>query len=559
MQRLPPWTGLRYSQDSKPELKGYEKTQIVEEALDPQVKKQTITYEIQPGKTLWDWLQLLLVPVVLASVAFAFNAGQASINQQLQDQSKQEQVINDYLNQMSTILLQYKLHDSQPGTPIRALAQASTLAALDRLDSAHKNIIVLFLYRADILKYHYYKHNETECGDPKVLKKQFPDENPIITLSQGHLEGVTISDLGLSCIDLHNMYLDGSNFSASVLDRADLGLSFATKADFSNTSMNSANLYYLDLEDANLQGAKLQYANMNGICLSHARLNGADLQHADLRVYHHHSVNRPPIQFCGQNDNAADTPANLSNADLTGTKLMQADFTQANLTGAILSGANLNGADLSGANLSGANLNQTVLKGTRYNTKQILVKDSQGNILVKVLPTIWPQGFNPKAAGATEINTLSGANLSGANLKGANMYNANLSATNLSGANLSGANMYNANLSATNLSGANLSGAVLWRDDLRSTNLSGTNLRGASLLRGDLSGTNLRGATLTGATLWGVDLSGTNLSGATLTGATLWGVDLSGANLSNAKITQAQLNEAISLKKAIMPDGKIHT
>ena len=533
--------------------------QIAGEALDPHAKMQTITYEIQPGKTLWDWLQLLLVPVVLAIVAFAFNAGQASINQQIQDQSKQEQVINDYLNQMSTILLQSKLHSSQPGDPIRALAQASTLAALGRLDSEHKNIIVLFLYRADILKYHYYKHKEMECGDPKVLKKQFTDENPIITLSQGHLEGVTINDLGLSCIDLHNVYLQGSNFSASVLDRADLGLSLAANADFSNTSMNSANLYYLDLEDANLQGAKLQSANMNGICLSHARLNGADLQNADLRVYHHHSVNRPPIQFCGQRDNAVVTPANLSNADLTGTKLMQADFTQANLTDAILAGADLTGADLRGASLRGANLDKTVLKGTRYNTKEILVKDSQGNILIKVLPTTWPQGFNPKAAGATEINTLSGANLSGANLKGANMYNANLSGTNMSGANLSGANMYNANLSGTNMSSANLSGAVLWRDDLRSTNLSGTNLSGASLLRGDLRGTNLSGATLTGATLWGGNLRGTNLSGAILTGATLWGVDLSGANLSNAKITQAQLNEAASLKRAIMPDGKTHT
>src|SRR5229473_936736 len=142
MQRLPLWTGLGYAQDPELVLKGYEKVQIAEETKETKAKKHTITYELQPGKTLWDWLQLLLVPVVLAIVAFSFNAGQASVNQQLEQKSNQEQVVNTYLGQMSNLLLQYHLHDSQLGDPRRAIAQAITLAALDRLDSEHKNIII---------------------------------------------------------------------------------------------------------------------------------------------------------------------------------------------------------------------------------------------------------------------------------------------------------------------------------------------------------------------------------------------------------------------------------
>jgi uncharacterized protein YjbI with pentapeptide repeats len=490
MQRLPLWTGLGYTQDPELVLKGYEKVppkvQIADETQGAEAKKHTITYELQPGKTLWDWLQLLLVPVVLAIVAFSFNAGQASVNQQLEQQSNQEQVVNTFLGQMSSLLLQYNLHGSPLGDPKRAIAQAITLSALDRLDSQHKNIIILFLYRADLLKYHYYKNNETECGDPKALKKQFSDEQPIITLSQGNIAGVTINDLKLSCIDLHNMHLEGSNFSTSVLDRADLGISLAKGADFSYTSMNSASLYYLDLSEANLQGAQLQYANMRGICLSHARLDSADLQHADLSVYRH-SVNRA-TPFCDQSDNATSTQANSSDVV----------FTRANLTDAVLTRANLTGANLSGADLSGADLDKAVLKGTRYNSKEILVKDSQGKYLIEVLPTTWPQGFNPKAAEATENNTLSGADLSGVDLSGAYLYDANLSGANLSGASLRGAN------------------------------LSDTSLHGA------------------------------NLSGASLNGAFLWGADLGGANLNNAKITQAQLNEAKSLKGATMPNGSKH-
>jgi hypothetical protein len=171
MQHLPLWTGLHYSQDFKPSLrnfglKGYEKVQIVEENPEGQTKKQTMTYELQSGKTLWDWFQLLLIPVVIAIVTFSFNASQASTNQNLEQQNNQEQVVNTYINQMSDLLLKYHLHESQLGDPIRAIAQAITLTALSRLDSEHKNIIVLFLYRADLLKYHYYKHGEKEC--PKI-------------------------------------------------------------------------------------------------------------------------------------------------------------------------------------------------------------------------------------------------------------------------------------------------------------------------------------------------------------------------------------------------------
>lgn len=80
MQRLPIWTGLGYSKDSKLGLKAYEKVLIADETQDAQTRKHIVTHKSQPGKTLWDWLQLLIVPVVLAIVAFSFNAGQESMN-----------------------------------------------------------------------------------------------------------------------------------------------------------------------------------------------------------------------------------------------------------------------------------------------------------------------------------------------------------------------------------------------------------------------------------------------------------------------------------------------
>ncbi len=49
------WTGFS----------GYHKVSIATETTSSP-KKITRTQEDQPGKTLWDWLQLLVVPLVLA-------------------------------------------------------------------------------------------------------------------------------------------------------------------------------------------------------------------------------------------------------------------------------------------------------------------------------------------------------------------------------------------------------------------------------------------------------------------------------------------------------------
>ena len=71
--------------------------------------------------------------------------------------------------------------------------------------------------------------------------------------------------------------------------------------------------------------------------------------------------------------------ADLRRADLFGADLEGADLSGANLNEANLYEADLNGADLGGALLSRANL-----IGARANKN-----------------TVWPEGFDPKAAGVT--------------------------------------------------------------------------------------------------------------------------------------------------------------
>ena len=103
------------------------------------------------------------------------------------------------------------------------------------------------------------------------------------------------------------------------------------------------------------------------------------------------------------------------------------------------------------------------------------------------------------------------------------------------------------------LSGADLSEAKLSSANLSHVNLSGARLRGADLSSAWLSQADLSQADLSHANLWGVWLGGADLSSASLSGA-----NLSSANLSGASVTPEQLDEALSLKDTILPDGSKH-
>jgi uncharacterized protein YjbI with pentapeptide repeats len=145
-------------------------------------------------------------------------------------------------------------------------------------------------------------------------------------------------------------------------------------------------LYQVDLDSAVFQGANLYQVYLSPLRLIGANFNGAQLEGAYLKG----SV------FIGSSMEHANLACWRRKVctDLYGASLMRVDLIDADLSGANLSGANLDGADLSGAKLGGA-----ILHDAMYNTRPIAVINGQGE-LVTDMPTRWPAGFDPRAAGA---------------------------------------------------------------------------------------------------------------------------------------------------------------
>ena len=91
--------------------------------------------------------------------------------------------------------------------------------------------------------------------------------------------------------------------------------------------------------------------------------------------------------------------AYLRGADLRYANLTGADLRCANLTGANLTGANLTGADLTGANLTRSNLRYADLTGADLRYADLRGADLRGAVANDA--TVWPDGFDPTAAGVT--------------------------------------------------------------------------------------------------------------------------------------------------------------
>ncbi|MDJ0901226.1 MAG: pentapeptide repeat-containing protein [Xenococcus sp. MO_188.B8] len=305
-----------YSQDLKGKLylpKSY--------LLARDQKQSWLLKPILGGKTLWDWLGLLIVPGLIAMIAGVFTL--ITVSQQNEITKKQNEIFEqrdraeqdrnqqalliEYLNEITRLVEKGLLTSSDQSDIQRTIARARTLTLLRALDSDRKGELIQFLNTAQLIK----------------------TNQSIIDLRQSDLVSANLRGAELIEANLSGTNLIGTNLRGAKLSRANL----------SGAELSRANLSGAELSEADLRGAELSRANLSEAELSRANLSGAELSEADLRG------------------------AELSRANLSEADLSEADLSGADLIVADLSGANLRVANLSGADLGEAkNLNPKTVK-----------------------------------------------------------------------------------------------------------------------------------------------------------------------------------------------------
>jgi len=281
-------------------------------------------------KTLWNWMELLVVPAVLALIVFLLNKSQkdtelkiaelrriedresaeqrANVDREIERDRQRQKALEDYLDRMTELLLENKLRESLPSDEIRSIARTRTHTILQGLDGARKSQLIQFLYESSLIG---------KISEQGVIK-------PIIDLSFANLQNVEIKYGKLDGIDLSKANLRNTNFEAASLIGANFYSADLDDSDFSWAKLMGANLHAgirrVNFSSANLEKANLKSADLCGARLWHPNLKGASLQYANFMFKN---------PFLRDEDN------------IESATLMNVDFTDADLTKALISSKQL--------------------------------------------------------------------------------------------------------------------------------------------------------------------------------------------------------------------------
>jgi hypothetical protein len=233
----------------------------------------TTTTEQPQTRTLWDWLQLLLVPILLAIGGFWLNQIQkrreeqtieqrAKLERELARNNQAENILQAYIDKISELILKEHLGElttdgklKSEYEQVRKIARVRTITVLTQLDARRIGYVFAFLREA------------------KLISTILTDH--VVSLKSANLRGVNWSHA-----DLWSVSLEAAN-----LENADLSFAALVDANLSHANLSHANLSYAHLWSANLshaylENADLRFARLSGADLSRALLSGADLEGA---------------------------------------------------------------------------------------------------------------------------------------------------------------------------------------------------------------------------------------------------------------------------------------
>src|SRR6266702_7643458 len=242
------WTGFN----------GYNKVTITHIISGTNAGTVTKTEEYHPGKSIWDWLQLLgvlAIPVVVGFGAVWFTTRQSKVADAENKDNQRETALQAYIDKMSELLLHENLRNSQPEAEERTIARVRTITILFQLDARRIGYVFAFL---------------RETG----LMSNKPNES-IVILKDADLKQINLCQANLTEANLSGANLAGANLTEADLSGANLAGAILVEADLSEAILWGANLWHANLRRAILVGADLLKADLSGANLSQTNLSEA--------------------------------------------------------------------------------------------------------------------------------------------------------------------------------------------------------------------------------------------------------------------------------------------
>ena len=222
-------------------------------------------------KSFWDWLQLLIVPLMLAFGAFYLNYASETRDKQIAEEGKQQELLKDYFSKMQTLILAEKtlpksnnkptgspsLDQNQPklSPESQAIARALTLAVLDELDGKRKGKVISYLADSKLI-----------IEGPTLKSKSE------INLEHANLKYIVLQDVVMPFVKINN-----ADMTNARLDNVDL-----SNSDLADSDLSEATLKDVKLTEAKVYRVNFTKTNLTGVNFSNTDLNNSNFYNATL-------------------------------------------------------------------------------------------------------------------------------------------------------------------------------------------------------------------------------------------------------------------------------------
>ena len=287
--------------------------------------------EFQRGKTIWDWMQLLVIPLILAGVAYYLANTQREKELEIAETEKSENALQNFLDYMTKLMIEHEYLDDEEFEGAARLIRARTLMVLEQLNGKQKGHLLRFLIETTLLDKEKIYLNLKRAN---LTRLEFEPGG----YSDFNLDGVNLDYANLAECQFHNVQMKGISMRDANLEYADF-----TSGSLEYILLNRSNLYNAKLGKANMFKANLQDANLEGAILQETILSRSNLRGANLRE-----------SFA--------VKISLDSSDLSFANLKDADFEEAVLINVNFYGANLKNVNLTNANLIDSNITEKQLR-----------------------------------------------------------------------------------------------------------------------------------------------------------------------------------------------------
>ena len=213
-------------------------------------------------KTLWNWLELLIVPLALAGIGLSVNARD---NRQQRQRADADQALAATLaartrstpisHRCPSCCAETGSSGRPPGSEVAVLARTLTLTALRRLDGARKGEVVRFLAEARLVR----------------------SPRPIIDLRDADLTHVALRDARLDNVSAANADIRAADFSGAQLEDASFAGADLRRARFVASDLRRSDFSRGDLRGADFPDAWIFSVSFAKSCLTGTNFRGATL------------------------------------------------------------------------------------------------------------------------------------------------------------------------------------------------------------------------------------------------------------------------------------------